>query len=158
MLVGESIVKPPSSPVKATWVTLVKLSPVIDTCVPIGPLVGVTELMIGPGDAHVTVNGDELVAVPLAVCTEMGPVVASFGTSAVMLVGELTVNDPAAPLNATRLTPMKPVPVIDTLVPGGPLVGVKEVIVSGLVSTVHVRSAGVCSMFPAVSVARTRKV
>ena len=39
----------------------------------------------------ITVNEVELVPVPPGVVTEIGPVVAPFGTVAVMLVGELTV-------------------------------------------------------------------
>jgi hypothetical protein len=42
---------------------------------------------------------------------------------------------------------MKPVPVTHMLAPTRPLVGVDELIVSGLVSTVHVCSAGVRSAF-----------
>jgi len=133
----------------------VKPVPVIVTLLPGGPLVGVNESIVGPGGSHVTVNGDELVAVPLAVSTETGAVVAYLPTTMVMLVGELTVN-PYPPL--TVWTPMKPVPVIDTLVPGGPLVGAKDVIVSGLVSTVHVRSTGAGAALPAISVACTRKL
>jgi hypothetical protein len=53
---------------------------------------------------------------------------------------------------------MKPVPVTHMLAPTRPLVGVDELIVSGLVSTVHVCSAGVRSALRARSVARTRTV
>ena len=42
------------------------------------------------------------------------------------------------PLNVTAVAPLKFVPVIVTLVPAGPLVGVKLVIVGGLAVTVKV--------------------
>src|SRR5262245_52699680 len=106
----------------------------MSTLVPIGPLEGVKELIVGPGDSQVTVNEDELVAVPFGVLTEIAPVVASFGTEVVMLVGELTVKPTGTPLNATLEAARKSLPVIVTLDPAGPLVGVNELIVGGLVS------------------------
>jgi hypothetical protein len=42
------------------------------------------------------------------------------------------------PLNATAVAPVKFVPLIVTLVPAGPLVGVKPVIVGALAPTVKV--------------------
>jgi hypothetical protein len=49
---------------------------------------------------------------------------------------DVTVKDVAVPLNATTVAPVKFVPVIVTLVPVGPLVGVKLVIVGALALTV----------------------
>ncbi len=70
---------------------------------------------------------------PFGVVTAIGPVVAPVGTRAVMLVSELNVMVvEAVPLNLTPVTPVKPVPVMETLVPTGPLVGVNDVTVGGL--------------------------
>ena len=49
---------------------------------------------------------------------------------------DVTVKVAALPLNATALAPVKFVPVIVTLVPTGPLAGVKLVIVGALALTV----------------------
>jgi len=67
---------------------------------------------------------DPLLAVPEGVVTEIGPDVAPEGTTAVTCVSESTVNEDAAvPLNDTPVAPVKPVPVIVTDVPTGPLDG-----------------------------------
>jgi hypothetical protein len=77
-----------------------------------------------------TRNDRELVAVPAEVVTVMGPVPAPLGTVARIDVSEMTENVVAVtPLNVTLLAPVKCVPVIDTLVPTGPLVGVNDEIV-----------------------------
>ena len=88
-------------------------------------------MIVGAG---VNVNEDELVAVPPAVVTPTGPVVAPAGTCAVTSKSESTEKTAAVPLNVTRLAPVKPVPVMDTLVPTVPLVGVNELIVGGEVT------------------------
>jgi hypothetical protein len=49
----------------------------------------------------VTVKLDELVTEPEPVETVIGPVLARFGTIAVIRVSELTVNDAALPLKVT---------------------------------------------------------
>ena len=60
----------------------------------------------------------------------MGPVLAPLGTVALINVSEATENVGAVtPLNVTLLAPVKCVPVIDTLVPTGPLVGANDEIV-----------------------------
>ena len=70
-----------------------------------------------------------LVAVPPGVVTVILPVVAPDGTVAVTDVAVLVVNVAVTPLNLTAVTPVRFVPVIVTLVPTGPLVGVNDVIV-----------------------------
>src|SRR5947208_6396251 len=80
----------------------------------------------------VTVKLETLVAVPPGVVTLIVPVVAPVGTVAVICVAELTVNVALVPLNFTAVAPVKAVPVIVTLAPTTPLVGVKLVIVGGL--------------------------
>src|SRR5437660_5102854 len=79
-----------------------------------------------------TVNELALVAVPPGVVTLTGPVVAPAGTVARIAVSEVTVKVALTPLNDTEVAPVKFVPLIVTLVPTGPLVGVKLAIVGGL--------------------------
>jgi hypothetical protein len=117
----------PAGPLKVTAVVPVKFVPVMVTLVFAGPLVGVKPVMVGALTAKLPAE----VAVPPGVVTEMGPVVALFGTVVVICVALSTANggSPDDPWNATDLTQMKFVPVIVTLVPGMPLVGVKLVMV-----------------------------
>src|SRR5207245_1179370 len=61
-----------------------------------------------------------------------GPVLAPAGTVAWIAVSEVTVKVALTPLKATAVAPVKFVPLIVTLVPTGPLVGVKLAIVGGL--------------------------
>src|SRR6266508_6222103 len=104
-----------------------------------------------------------LVAVPPGVVTLIGPVVAPVGTVAVIRVGEFTVNVIAATLlNVTEVVvkpvPLKFVPLIVTLVPTGPRVGVNEVIVGAgtavtvkFVALVAVPPGAVTAIFPVVA-------
>jgi hypothetical protein len=78
-----------------------------------------------------------LVAVPSGVVTLIGPLVAPLGTVACIVVAELTEKLALVPLNVTAVAPVKFVPLIVTLVPAGPLVGVKLVITGGLAVTVN---------------------
>ena len=72
----------------------------------------------------------ELVAVPDDVVTDIEPVVAVLGTTAIIVVSDTTLGDDAAtPLNVTEVAPVKPVPVIVTTAVGGANCGVNEVIV-----------------------------
>src|SRR5207247_3814250 len=96
--VSELTVKEAAAPLKATAVAPVKWEPVIVTPVPIGPLVGANELIVGAEGATVTVKVVELVAVPPDVVTLIAPLVAPDGTVAVTCVSELTVKEAAAPL------------------------------------------------------------
>jgi len=107
----------------------VRLVPLMVTLVPAGPLVGAKLVIVGGGT---TVNAALLVAVPAGVVTLSGPVVAPAGTVAWIVVSEVTVKVALTLLKATAVAPVKFVPLIVTLVPTGPLLGVKPVIV-GLV-------------------------
>ena len=89
MRLGESIEKLALEPLKETDVVPLKFVPLITTLVPDGPLVGENDVIVGD-PAGVTVKSLALVTVPVAVMTEMGPVVAPAGTTAVMRVGEST--------------------------------------------------------------------
>src|SRR5947199_8900033 len=89
-----------------------------------------------------------LLAVPLGVMTLIEPVVAPAGTVAVIVVAEPTVKLALVPLNSTAVAPVKFVPLIVTLVPTGPLVGVKPVIV-GALTTVTLTAA--VAVLPAAS-------
>src|SRR5712691_8109595 len=110
-----------------------KFVPLIWTFVPTGPLVGAKPLIVGgAGGGLVTVKLLALVAVPPPVVTPIGPVVAPEGTVAWITVGELTVYVVAATEpKVTELAPLKLVPFIWTLVPAGPLVGAKLLMVGG---------------------------
>src|SRR5437879_5335809 len=81
-----------------------------------------------------------LVAVPPGVATLSGPVVAPAGTVAWMAVADVTVKLALTPLNVTAVTPAKFVPLMVTLLPNSPLVGVKLVMVGGF-TTVKARGA-----------------
>src|SRR2546426_3746335 len=88
------------------------------------------------GDTAVpTVKLPALLAVPPGVVTLIGPLVAPAGTVAVMVVAEPTVKLALVPLNSTAVAPVKLAPLIVTLVPTGPLVGVKLETVGGVVGT-----------------------
>ena len=92
----------------------------------------------------VTVKTPALVPVPTALVTWICPVVAPDGTVAVICVAELTTNEAVLPLkNLTEVAPVKFVPVITTLVPTVPLVGLNDVIVG--VAAVTVNEATACS-------------
>jgi hypothetical protein len=75
------------------------------------------------------VKSDALVAVPPGVVTVIFPVLALWGTDAVICVAEATLKTALAPPKATAVAPVKFVPMIVTVVPGGPEVGENELIV-----------------------------
>ena len=147
-------------PLKRTRFTPVKPTPVMTTEVPITPLVGLNDVIANA--PPVTVKLVALVAVPPGVETLMGPVVAPAGTVAVMCVFDATVNVAFVLLNVTADAPKKPVPVMSTEEPSGPLVGVNEVIVgtgeavtSKLVTLVAVPSAFITAIGPSLAPAGT---
>jgi len=94
--------------------------------------------------------------VPPGVVTLIGPLEAPAGTVAWIAVGELTAKLALVPLNRTAVAPVKFVPLIVTLVPAGPLPGVKLVIVGGL-ETVTVTGLDVHST-PSTSLATAVRV
>ena len=79
--------------------------------------------------AVVTVKSVRLVAVPPGFVNEIFPVVAPEGTTAVTEVAVFPENVAATPLNLIAVTPARFVPVMTTLVPTLPLVGVNDVMV-----------------------------
>ncbi|HEX7137805.1 MAG TPA: hypothetical protein VF219_08160, partial [Vicinamibacterales bacterium] len=108
------------APLKLTVVVPMKPVPVIVTLVPAVALVGEKLVIAG---ATMTVKVAALVAVPPGVVTDIFPVVAPAGTVAVVCVAELTVKVALTPLNLSSVAPVKFVPVITTLAPMRPLVG-----------------------------------
>ena len=85
---------------------------------------------LATGGAGITVNEAALVPVPANVMTAIGPLVAVGGTTAMSVVGFVTVKVGArTPLKITVCTFTKFVPVTVTEVPGCPLVGVNPVTV-----------------------------
>src|SRR5439155_971037 len=108
------------TPLNFTAVAPVKFVPLIVTTVPAGPLAGVKLAIVGA-----TAKLLALVAVPAAVVTLSGPVVAPVGTVAWSVVSERTAKLAAVPLKLTAVVRVKPLPLIVTTVPTGPAVGVK---------------------------------
>ena len=94
----------------------------VDVGVKVGVGVGVG---VGP---VVTVKLVALVPVPEGVVTPINPLIAPAGTVAVIWVSELTVKVAEVPLKVTDVAPVKLEPVIVTLVPVVPFVGMKPVI------------------------------
>src|SRR6266567_1374725 len=77
-------------------------------------------------------NDMELVPVPSGVVMLIGPLVAPAGTVSVICVSETTVNElPGVPLKFTAVAPVKPEPLMVTLTPNVPVVGVNEAIWGG---------------------------
>src|SRR5437667_3516634 len=135
MAVAELTAKLALVPLTRTAVAPVKAVPVIVTLVPTGPLAGVKLVIVGA--LAVTVKLLLLVAVPPGVVTLSGPLVAPLGTVAAIEVEEFTVKLALAPLNVTPVATLKAVPLIVTLLPTGPLVGAKLVIVGALAAVVE---------------------
>src|SRR5437016_2261686 len=131
---AEFTVKLALVPLNFTAVAPVRFVPLIVTLVPTAPLVGAKLVIVGGGLETVTVKLPALLAVPPAVVTLTGPVVAPAGTVAVIALAEFTVKFALVPLNCTAVAPVKFVPLIVTLVPTGPLVGAKLVIVGAFES------------------------
>ncbi len=112
---------------------VLKFVPVIVTEVPSGPIAGVKVVMVGGGGAVMT-KSVELVAVFVPTLTVITPVVAPAGTVVVILVEVLDDTEVTVPLNRTVLSEgvgLKFVPVITTVFPANPLVGLKLVMVGG---------------------------
>ena len=101
---------------------VLKFVPVIVTDVPTTPLVGVKDETVGAG---IKVNPAN-VPVPPGVVTDTLPDVPA-ATTAIILVGDTTVNDVAAvPPKLTAVAPLKLVPVIVTTVATEPETGLNE--------------------------------
>src|SRR5436190_11215174 len=107
-----------------------KFAPAIVTVVPTGPDVGLSVMIDG---GTVTVKETPLLPSPPTVTTTF-PVVAPVGTGTVRLAALQLVGVANVPLNATGLVPgvaPKLAPVVVTVVPTGPDVGVKLVMLGG---------------------------
>ena len=103
-----------------------KFDPVILRGVPALTVEGFMEVTIG---VEIKVNPD-LVVFPAGVVTDISPDAPDF-TTAVILVGDTTVNDAAGtPPKLTAVVPVKLVPVIVTVCPDAALVGLKEMILA----------------------------
>jgi len=108
-----------------------------------GPLSGENPPTVGvPG----TVNAVLLVAVPPGPVTLIGPVVAPFGTVAVILVSESTVKLADVRLNFTEVAPVKFVPLIVTEMPGAPLVGENDEMVGAGGDVLTVKSVALVAV------------
>jgi hypothetical protein len=113
-----------ATPPKVTPVVPVKEFPVIETEVPLGPLVGVKLVMAGA-----TTKFEGLLATPPAVVIVIfWPVLAPAGTVAVTCVSDLMVNPAVLPPMVTFEVWVRLTPLIVINVPTLPLLGVKLVI------------------------------
>src|SRR5207247_1159959 len=101
------------------------------------PEVGELMLTVGGVASVPSVNTPALSAVPPGVVTPIVPVVGPAGTVACIAVAEFTVKLALKLLKVTPVAPVKLVPLIVTVAPTGPPVGVKLVIVGGLMTTVN---------------------
>jgi hypothetical protein len=117
--VGETNRKLAVIPPNFTAVTPVNVVPVIVTLVPALPVAGVKLVMVGKTRKLLV-----LVSVVVPLIMLIRPVVAAAGTMAVMALSETIVNVAVTALNLTAVAPVKPLPLIDTVVPTGPLAGV----------------------------------
>jgi hypothetical protein len=147
--VSELTVKVAAAPLNVTAEAPVRPVPPMVTLVPIAPDVGVKLEIVGGGDA-VTVKLDALVAAPTEVLTLIGPVVAPLGTVAVIWASERSVKLALVPLNLTAVAPVKFAPVMATLVPTGPDIGVNPEI-DGPVDVVTVKFDTLDPVPPAVT-------
>jgi hypothetical protein len=140
------------TPLNRTAVAPANPLPLIRTEVPTGPLFGENEEMVGA--VVVTVKFVALVAVPPGVVTVIFPVTAPLGTVVEICVPEgFTENEVAAtPPNFTAVAPARPVPLIVTEVPTGPLDGENDEIVgAGPQEELTVKSAALVSEPSAVT-------
>ncbi len=113
---------------KLTELFAPKFVPVIVTTVPLRPLVGVKLVIVGNGTVKLVLEH------PIAPnkFTHIGPVLDVYDTVATSCVEVAEVTPPITPLKVTVLSVavgLKPLPVIVTVVPLGPLVGVKLVMI-----------------------------
>jgi hypothetical protein len=106
--VGETLVGTAMTLPSLTAIVPPRFVPVIVTGVPTVPSSGVIEEMVG---GERTVNVSVLVAVPVAVVTVTGPVVAPLATVKVSFVDETTENAQATPPTVTRVVPVRSAPV-----------------------------------------------
>ena len=127
IVVAESLVGDAAVPLNAT-VALPRFAPEIVTVVAVEPVEGENDVMVGGG---ITVKLVELVTVPPGVVRLIFPLVAPDGTVAETVVRFAAENVAATPLKLTADVPVNVVPVMVTVAPTGPEIGVKDAIVGG---------------------------
>lgn len=141
-------------PPNVTAVAPVKLVPVIVTVDPAAAEAGEMDVMVGAGMAK-----PARLPVPKGVVTDTLPDEPLLLTTAVILVALLTTNEAAAvPPKLTAVAPVKPVPLMVTLVPTTPDVGVNDVTVGPAMvkpAEVAVPEGVVTEMLPEVPLATT---
>ena len=122
-----------ATPPNLTELAPVRFVPVITTVAPLEALLGLNVVMVGAA-AEIKVN-PLTVTVPTGVVTLTLPL-APLPTTATIVMALTTLNDLAAvPPKLTELAPVKLVPLMVTIWPFRAELGVKEVIVGGLVIT-----------------------
>jgi hypothetical protein len=121
--------KAAATPLKVTEVTVARLPPSMKTGVPGGPALGENSEIAGV----VTVKALEVYGVPAVAFRLTDPLVPFGGTTNVSCVSEMKVKLALRSFRYTPLAPVKPEPVTVTVVPAGPLVGLKPVIEAGVI-------------------------
>lgn len=101
-------------PLRRRLFAFMKLVPLMTTVAPTCPLVGLNPVMAGAGRSTVTLKLAAELALPLAVVTEILPVVAPFGTVVMTCVALLTVKEAGVPLNVIAVVPLRLLPVMVT--------------------------------------------
>lgn len=140
-----SLVMVAATPLNVTLVAPARPFPLMTTDEPIGPLAGAKPEIVGAGT---TVKLIGLVGDPKDVVNVTTPVVAPVGTVAVTCVSLVIAKLAAMPLKKlTAVVVNRPVPVIVTMVPIGPLAGERPVIVEGATT---VKLDGLVATPPAV--------
>jgi hypothetical protein len=137
------------APWKRTVVVPKKPEPKMETGVPTWPLCGENPVMTG-AVMVTTLKFVALVAVPAGVVSVIFPLVAPGGTVALTCASETNTNDAATPWNLTDVTPEKCVPLIVTVVPAAPNVGLKLEI-NGAPAPSTVKLPALCAVPPGVT-------
>jgi len=149
--VGETTVNVAPAPPKVTLVAPVKLPPSRETVVPGGPDDGKKSEI----DGLVTLKLVELVAVPAAAVTEMGPLVAFAGTTTSICELDTTVKAADRSLRMIFEAPLKFAPVSETVLPAGPAAGLTPVteieVTPNAIALVPVPPGAVTLIFPVVA-------
>jgi hypothetical protein len=147
-------------PLKVTPCMVLKFVPEMVTAVLTAPLMGLNPVMVGVGN---TVKIDPEVMVTPFTVMDIAPVVAPAGTAVVIVVVVNELTDAVTPLKDTVGVVLKFVPVMVTIAPSAPLVGLKPLTVgvdriTKLLVLKMVTPLTVTEIFPEVAPGGTKAV
>jgi hypothetical protein len=159
--VGDTNVVVRAVPLRSTPAPLTKPVPFtvrVTAPLPATTVAGAKLVMVGDGLGTVTVKAPVLVAVPPGVASVMSPEVAPAGTTNVLVAASTTVKSATAtPFRVMAVAPINAVPVKVTVVPTGPLPGVKLVIAGANTGATGAKARPRNAVFtPAVAMASGR--